>query len=199
MRFVKHLEIAARRWRNLFNTTNAHAPERTNKHSNSGIVPLEELENRTLLSATPFTLEPSGNEAPAVVAAGLAAIDPEDSLIAGDLDSDGFVGISDLNIILGNWNDNVPPGNPAADPSGDGFVGINDLNIILGNWNNSAIVDTFSGLTVNGRIIHGSDVDTYSINAQAGDDLFVSFSEIAAFSPGMNVAIYGPTNVLLTS
>jgi PEP-CTERM motif len=55
--------------------------------------------------------------------------------IVGDLDGDGFVGIADLNIVLGNWNLNVPPGNPLADPSGDGFVGIDDLNTVLGNWN----------------------------------------------------------------
>ena len=56
----------------------------------------------------------------------------------GDLDGDGFVGITDLNIVLGAWNQSVPPGNPLADPSGDGFVGIEDLNIVLGNWNAGA-------------------------------------------------------------
>ncbi len=55
--------------------------------------------------------------------------------LVGDLDGDGFVGITDLNIVLGAWNQSVPPGNPLADPSGDGFVGIEDLNIVLGNWN----------------------------------------------------------------
>jgi hypothetical protein len=55
--------------------------------------------------------------------------------LTGDLDGDGFVGIADLNIVLGNWNQNVPPGDPLADPSGDGFVGIDDLNAVLGNWN----------------------------------------------------------------
>ncbi len=55
--------------------------------------------------------------------------------LTGDLDGDGFVGISDLNIVLGDWNQSVPPGNPLADPSGDGFVGIDDLNTVLGNWN----------------------------------------------------------------
>jgi hypothetical protein len=54
----------------------------------------------------------------------------------GDLDGDGFVGIADLNIVLGNWNTNVTAGDPlAGDPSGDGFVGIEDLNRVLGNWN----------------------------------------------------------------
>ncbi len=57
------------------------------------------------------------------------------STLTGDLDADGFVGINDLNIVLGNWNQSVPPGDPLADPSGDGFVGIEDLNAVLGNWN----------------------------------------------------------------
>ncbi len=56
--------------------------------------------------------------------------------LAGDLDGDGFVGIADLNIVLGNWNTNVPGGSLVdGDPSGDGFVGIEDLNTVLGNWN----------------------------------------------------------------
>jgi hypothetical protein len=59
----------------------------------------------------------------------------EAGLLEGDLDGDGFVGISDLNLVLGNWNKSVPPGNPLADPTGDGFVGISDLNMVLGNWN----------------------------------------------------------------
>jgi hypothetical protein len=57
------------------------------------------------------------------------------SIPQGDLDGDGFVGISDLNIVLGNWNLNVSPGDINGDPSGDGFVGIEDLNVVLGNWN----------------------------------------------------------------
>lgn len=57
--------------------------------------------------------------------------------LGGDLDGDGFVGIDDLNLVLGNWNANVTPGDPLqGDPSGDGFVGIEDLNTVLGTWNN---------------------------------------------------------------
>lgn len=56
--------------------------------------------------------------------------------LTGDLDGDGFVGITDLNIVLGNWNQNVTAGDPlVGDPTGDGFVGIEDLNEVLGNWN----------------------------------------------------------------
>jgi hypothetical protein len=60
---------------------------------------------------------------------------PTFASLDGDLDGDGFVGIADLNIVLGAWNQFVPPADPAADPSGDNFVGIADLNVVLGNWN----------------------------------------------------------------
>jgi hypothetical protein len=60
---------------------------------------------------------------------------PTYASLDGDLDGDGFVGIADLNIVLGDWNNFVPPADPAADPSGDNFVGIADLNVVLGNWN----------------------------------------------------------------
>ncbi len=55
--------------------------------------------------------------------------------LEGDLNGDGFVGLDDLDIILGVWNQSVPPADPAADPSGDGFVGLDDLDIVLNNWN----------------------------------------------------------------
>jgi Domain of unknown function (DUF4832)/Domain of unknown function (DUF4874) len=56
--------------------------------------------------------------------------------LAGDLDGDGFVGIGDLNIVLGNWNQSVTAGDLAAgDFDGDGFIGVSDLNGVLGNWN----------------------------------------------------------------
>jgi hypothetical protein len=61
-----------------------------------------------------------------------------DAGLDGDLDGDGFVGISDLNIILSNWNKTVLTGrNNLGDVAGigDGFVGISDLNVVLGNWN----------------------------------------------------------------
>ena len=55
--------------------------------------------------------------------------------LEGDLDGDGFVGITDLNLVLSNWNLNVPPADAAADPTGDDYIGIEDLNVVLGNWN----------------------------------------------------------------
>lgn len=56
--------------------------------------------------------------------------------LQGDTDSDGFVGIDDLNVVLANWNDHVPAGlTTFGDIDHDGFVGIDDLNLVLGNWN----------------------------------------------------------------
>ena len=54
----------------------------------------------------------------------------------GDLNGDGFVGLGDLDIVLGHWNQNVTAGDLlAGDPSGDGYVGLDDLDTVLGNWN----------------------------------------------------------------
>ncbi|MEZ6191795.1 MAG: matrixin family metalloprotease [Phycisphaerales bacterium] len=56
--------------------------------------------------------------------------------LAGDLNNDGLVGVTDLTIVLGNWNQNVAPGDILqGDPTFDGFVGISDLNLVLGAWN----------------------------------------------------------------
>jgi len=57
-----------------------------------------------------------------------------DITLIGDLNGDGFVGLDDLDLVLGAWNTNVNPNDP-PDPSGDGFVGLDDLDIVLNNWN----------------------------------------------------------------
>ena len=57
-------------------------------------------------------------------------------------------GINDLNIVLSNWNQTVPPADSRADPSGDGFVGIDDLNFVLGNWNASMLLPSETSGTV---------------------------------------------------
>ncbi|MDZ4821565.1 MAG: PEP-CTERM sorting domain-containing protein [Planctomycetota bacterium] len=58
-----------------------------------------------------------------------------EAAIAGDLNSDGFVGQDDLNIVLGKWGQNVTLGQwYLGDPSRDAFVGQDDLNAVLGGW-----------------------------------------------------------------
>ena len=54
--------------------------------------------------------------------------------LLGDLNEDVFVGQADLDIVLGNWGQAVPPADPRADPSGDNFVGQDDLDTVLGDW-----------------------------------------------------------------
>jgi hypothetical protein len=67
--------------------------------------------------------------------------------IEGDFDGDGFVGIEDLNRVLGNWNTAVAAGAMSiGDGSGDGFVGIEDLNLVLGNWNTGTPPATVSNI-----------------------------------------------------
>ena len=61
--------------------------------------------------------------------------------LPGDLNSDGYVGLDDLDIILNHWNQTVTVGDPLmGDVTGpgdvpDGFVGLDDLDVLLNNWN----------------------------------------------------------------
>lgn len=77
--------------------------------------------------------------------------------LTGDLDSDGFVGITDLNIVLADWNKTIFTGDPTqiGDITFDGFVGIEDLNTILANWNQNVFPgDTALG-DINGDLFVG--------------------------------------------
>ena len=54
---------------------------------------------------------------------------------AGDLNTDGFVGAEDLDILLAAWGDSVSPFDfTGGDLTGDGTVGTADLQIVLNNW-----------------------------------------------------------------
>ncbi len=63
------------------------------------------------------------------------AATPTPNDISGDLNYDGFVDITDLNIVLINWGQSVSAGSwLEGDPSGDGLVAIEDLNTVLIGW-----------------------------------------------------------------
>ena len=65
--------------------------------------------------------------------------DAEAPALPGDLDGDGLVGSSDLDVVRANWGASVPAGDIAqGDPSGDGHVGSADLDIIRANWGSTA-------------------------------------------------------------
>lgn len=53
--------------------------------------------------------------------------------LAGDIDGDGFVGATDLDVLLALWDGPVTAG-VGADLSGDGLVGDADLGLVLANW-----------------------------------------------------------------
>jgi len=56
-------------------------------------------------------------------------------VLQGDLNSDGFVGGDDLDIVRSFWGQSVTPGDLLqGDPSNDGFVGGDDLDIVRANW-----------------------------------------------------------------
>lgn len=58
---------------------------------------------------------------------------PGGAAIEGDLDGDGLVGSTDLDIVRGAWGQNAS-GPAGGDPSGDGLVGSADLDIVRSNW-----------------------------------------------------------------
>ena len=56
-------------------------------------------------------------------------------VLAGDINGDGQVGSSDLDVVRANWGQAVTPGDIAAgDLTGDGAVGSADLDVIRANW-----------------------------------------------------------------
>ena len=72
----------------------------------------------------------------------------------GDLNGDGIVDITDLNMVLIDWSKSAPNlSDPRSDGNQDGTVDIVDLNIVLIDWGKS-----FHDLTV----ISGSGSGTYS-------------------------------------
>jgi len=76
-------------------------------------------------------LAPIDGQEVEIVISEFAYTDP----IEGDLDGDGFVGLNDLDFVLGSWNQSSPLPNLRADATHDGFIGLDDLDVVLGNWN----------------------------------------------------------------
>lgn len=54
--------------------------------------------------------------------------------IPGDVDGDGTVGFTDLNLVLANFFLSGAPGTIPGDVNNDGVVDFTDLNIVLGNY-----------------------------------------------------------------
>ena len=65
-----------------------------------------------------------------------------DSCSTGDLDLDGFVGVTDMLTMLGQWGDCVDPASCPADVDGDGVVGIQDFLDLLAAWGPTDVLGT---------------------------------------------------------
>lgn len=64
---------------------------------------------------------------------------------SGDLNSDGVVGVADLDIILANWGQNVTPfDETSGDVNGDGTVGTADLLAVQEQFGNTTYPTTSS-------------------------------------------------------
>ncbi len=57
--------------------------------------------------------------------------------LEGDLNDDGFVNSSDLDIVRGSWGETVTPGT-SGDANADGVVNSGDLDIVRANWGRTA-------------------------------------------------------------
>lgn len=68
----------------------------------------------------------------------------------GDLNFDGFVGVTDLNMVLENWNTEIIIQQLTGDMDGDNFVGVSDLNILLSNWNTAVLPGSIRLGDING-------------------------------------------------
>jgi len=53
---------------------------------------------------------------------------------ANELNGDGFVGQTDLEMVLAEWGNSAPLADPRADVNEDDFVGQTDLDYVLGDW-----------------------------------------------------------------
>lgn len=138
--------------------------------------------------------------------------------LLGDLDEDGFVGIGDLNIILGDWNKTDVDGNAPqyGDLNFDLFVGISDLNIVLGNWNQTVLPGDFASGDINGdgfvgisdlNIVLGNwndQLTTIDPRADPTGDLFVGIEDLNLVlgnwnqgTPPSSIAVPEPTALIV--
>ena len=66
----------------------------------------------------------------------------DEPVLEGDLNGDGFVNASDLDLIRANWGNTVQPGDLlSGDANADGTVNAADLDVVRANWGAVAVAD----------------------------------------------------------
>jgi len=99
-------------------------------------VPPDYPDGQVLVSVVPDTFD-SGLGSIATTGQTLTLNVASAAALPGDVDGDGFVGQSDLDIVLDNWGQSVPPAQQGADLDDSGFIGQGDLDIVLDHWGQS--------------------------------------------------------------
>ena len=66
-----------------------------------------------------------------IVALSVALVASHAAAATSDINGDGFVGMMDMDIVLGNWETVC---DPSEDPSGNGFWDAEDLQMVLTDW-----------------------------------------------------------------
>jgi glyoxylase-like metal-dependent hydrolase (beta-lactamase superfamily II) len=83
-----------------------------------------------------------------------------ESCSPGDIDLDGFVGITDMLTMLGQWGVCVDPESCPSDLDGDGMVGIEDFLDLLASWGPSELLGgAFPAAWISGGPDCGSESD----------------------------------------
>lgn len=129
-----------------------------------------------------------------------AAAQIGDDRLCADQNSDGMVTPTDFTAWISNYN----AGNPVADVNQDGSVTPTDFTAWINAFNlgengPACFVDLSDGGSVEGSISYVGDVDTFTVNADAGDDLLFSISETPAGPLYLDVKVYDPSGQLVGS
>lgn len=133
----------------------------------------------------------------ALALAGLANAQIDDERLCADQNADGLVTPADFTAWISNYNSN----NPIADVNSDNTVTPADFTAWINAFNQGAngpncFVDLGDGGTVSGSISHLGDVDTFSVFAEAGEDLLFSIDESPSSSAYLKVSLYAPDGSL---
>jgi len=100
-------------------------------------IPGDFPDGQVLISVVPDTFD-SGMGSIGAAGQTLTLNVSSEAELPGDADGSGFVGQGDLDIILDNWGQSVPPAQEIADLDDSGFIGQGDLDIVLDHWGQSA-------------------------------------------------------------
>ncbi len=52
----------------------------------------------------------------------------------GDVDGDRMVGLADIAVLVGTWNQTIPPAPAAADLDSSGAIGLGDVAAVIAHW-----------------------------------------------------------------